>query len=92
MSDNIIKSITIQSCPHCNQDIYVESQTTPPSIESLFTKTQILEAKKDVREQIKELNISDDKKEDVIRWLNNEETIFGPNEVSNIVMSLLKEE
>ena len=89
---NVIKSITTHTCPHCGEDIFVESQMTPPVVNSLFTVTDIEVAKKDCLARVETLAISDDKKEDVIKWLNDPNTVFGPTEVESIILSLLKPE
>ena len=50
--NNLIKSITIHSCPHCKGEIYVESSMIPPSINSVFTKKDVEDAKKDCLHRI----------------------------------------
>ena len=90
--NNMIKSITLQKCPHCGEDVYVESQMIPPSINSLFTIKAVEDAKTDLRDRVQKLSITDDKRDDVIRWLNLPETVFGPGEVENIIESLVNPE
>ena len=79
-------------CPHCKEEIFIESQMTPSSVNSLFTKEDVEVAKRDCLERIETLTLDDEKKEAVIKWLNDETTIFGPNEVESIILSLLKPE
>lgn len=91
MSDtSLIKSITIHSCPHCEKEIFIESQMAPSIVSSLFTKKDIENAKEDCRNQIETLSLDDIKKESVLKWLNDPTTIFGPNEVESIILSLLR--
>ena len=90
--NNIIKSITTHLCPHCKKEIFVESQMVPPSVNSLFTSEDIEAAKKDCLARVETLSIDDEKKVEVAKWLNNPETIFGPGEIENIILSLLKPE
>lgn len=92
MEENIIKSITTLSCPHCKGDVYIESQMTPPVISSMFTEKELADAKLDCLARIETLTISDEKKDQVIKWINNIDTIFSPNEVENIILSLLNPE
>ena len=92
MENNLIKSITAHTCPECGKDIYVESQMTPSSVSSLFTPKDVETAKKDCLERVKTLTIDDEKKEAVVKWINDTSTIFGPNEVESIILSLLKPE
>ena len=89
---NIIKSITTHLCPHCKEEIIVESQMTPPVINSLYTVKDIEEAKKDCLARVETLSIDEEKKTGVRKWLENPETVFGPSEVDSIIESLLKAE
>ena len=90
--NNVIKSITQHSCPKCGEDIFIESQMTPSYVASLFTKDDVLLAKKDCLERVDTLTLDEDKKDAVIKWINDEATIFGPDEVESIILSLLKPE
>ena len=89
---NIIKSITVHTCPHCNGEIFIESQTTPPVVSSLFTAESVAKAKADCLARVETLTIEDEKKASVVKWLNDANTVFGPEEVENIILSLLKPE
>jgi hypothetical protein len=90
--NNLIKSIVILPCPHCKLDIYVESQMTPPVVNSLFSTKDLEEAKKDCLARIETLTLEDNRKQSVIKWINDPATIFGPSEVENIILSLLSPE
>lgn len=92
LENNLIKSITTHTCPHCSQEFFIESQMTPPVVSSLFTAESVQKAKEDCLARIETLAIDDEKKNSVIKWLNDPETIFGPEEVENIILSLLKPE
>lgn len=89
---NVIKSITIHTCPHCSKTLYIESQFTPPVIGTLFTQAQMEDAKRDCVERVNTLSIDEEKKDAVLKWLNDKSTVFGPGEVENIINSLLKVE
>ena len=91
-NSNVIKAITISTCPNCKEEFYIESIMTPSNITSVFTKKDIEEAKKDCLARIETLTISDEKKDAVIKWVNNPDIVFGPSEVENIILSLLKPE
>lgn len=93
MSENsVIKAIVLSTCPHCKEEIYMESVMTPPNIASVFTKKDVEDAKKDCLARIETLTIDQEKKDVVIKWVNNPEIVFGPGEVENIILSLLKPE
>ena len=88
--NNVIKSIVVHVCPHCKGEIFIESQMTPPIVNSVFTTKDIESAKADCLARIESLSIDEEKKTSVIRWLNDPNTIFGPGEVETIILSLLK--
>lgn len=88
--NNIIKSITVHTCPHCSKEFYVESHMIPPTVNSVFTEEAVEIAKQDCRDRVETLTIDEEKKSAVIKWLNDPSTVFGPEEVESIILSLLK--
>lgn len=90
--NNIIKSITTHTCPHCKGEIFIESQITPPVIASLFTSEDIEKAKHDCLARVETLIMDEEKRASVVKWLNDPNTVFGPGEVESIILSLLKPE
>jgi len=87
---NTIKTITPSTCPHCQKDIMVEFVNNSPEVSSIFSVEDVENAKNDVRERISFLAIDESKKTQVLEWLDEPETIFGPSEVDNIINSLLE--
>ena len=94
MSENnqTIKSISLHTCPKCGTEIYVENQITPPIVGNVFTKQQMLEAKEDCKERVKVLSIDEEKKDAVLKWIADPNTVFSGEEVESIINSLLKPE
>lgn len=90
--NNIIKSITTHNCPHCKGEIFIESQMIPPVVSSLFTPADVAVAKKDCMTRVETLAIDDEKKAAIKKWLDDPRTVFGPGEVENIILSLVKPE
>lgn len=90
-TNNTIKSITPHTCPNCGKEIYIETNIVPPFIGSVFTEEDTTKAKQDLLERINTMTLDEAKKEAVIEWINDPSTIFGPEEVEKIVLSLLKE-
>jgi hypothetical protein len=86
--NNLIKSITMHACPHCGDNIYIESEMTPPIVNSLFTEDDVSTAKSMCLERVNRLDINDEKKADVAKWVNNPETIFSATEIESIIASL----
>lgn len=90
MSSNI-KTIIPTNCPHCNQGIFVEFINKSPELSTIFTVEDIHAAKEDARLRISHLGIDPEKKEQVLQWINDENTIFSTSEVDEIISSLLNE-
>ena len=89
-NNDIIKTIIPQSCPHCGQGIIIEFNTPSPQILSVYKVEDIEKAKKDAIDRIELLSIDDSKKEDVIKWIKDPSTVFGPSEVEVLINSILK--
>lgn len=89
--NNIIKTIAPIECPHCKKNIFVEFTNNAPELSSAYGESDVLTAKADVLLKIGESNLADDKKQDLYKWVNDPETIFGPSEVQAIIDSILKQ-
>ena len=90
--NNIIKSITAHVCPKCGEKVFAESQMLPPVVNSLFTESQVEEAKADCLKRIETISIGDERRAGVEAWLKDPNTIFGPSEVDAIILSLVSPE
>jgi hypothetical protein len=64
----------------------------PPMVSSLFTPDMVEKAKKDCLERLQSLTLAEEKREAVTKWLQDPNTVFGPNEVESIILSLVKPE
>ncbi len=89
-NDNIIKSIIPYICPHCTKDFFIELQTIPTMVSGILTQNDIKEAKELVLKKIADLNMSFEETEESIKWVRNEETIFGPADVDGIIDNIRK--
>lgn len=87
-----IKSIIEHPCPSCGQKLFIETQMIPATTSAVFTEAQMLEAKNDCLKRIETLSMEEEKRQQVIKWVNDSATIFGPSEVDGIIESLLKPE
>jgi len=90
--NNLIKSIVESTCPHCSKQIYVESQFQAATVGEIFTSDKLIEAKEGCIERVRGLDIDEEKKESVIKWLRDETTVFAPSEVESIILSLINPE
>jgi len=86
---NTIKTIVPTSCPSCKCDILVEFVNNSPEVSSVFTPADVEAAKEDARTRVGFLSIDESKKSQVLEWINDEATVFGPSEVDSIINSLL---
>lgn len=91
-NNQIIKSIVEHNCPKCGEKLFIETQTIPATTSAVFTMNELMDAKQDCIKRIETLTILEEKKIAVVKWINNPETIFPPNETESIILSLLKPE
>lgn len=89
MSNNVIKSIFPNQCPHCKKDILVAVQTMSPVISEIITEDDVKTAKEQVEKSAKELLTGDELKS-TITWLHDENTLFGLHDVDSIIESFKK--
>lgn len=89
MQPETIKTIIENQCPHCGSPVVIEFGTTAPQVLSVYKKEDIQVAKNDAIERIKLLDIDEEKKELAIKWVTDEETVFGKSEVDAIINNLL---
>ncbi len=82
--NNVIKSLFPQKCPHCQKDLLVETQTIPPVVSSILKLEDVAEAKKQVKNKALEILHGDDLSA-ALEWLDNEDTVFGPDDVQSII-------
>jgi hypothetical protein len=89
-NENTIRGILPQKCPHCGKDILISISQTPATISNLYTKEQIKEAKTEVIQKLAGINIEEKEKESILNWLNDENTVFGPEDSTDILNNILK--
>ena len=81
----VIKIIYPHKCPHCSKDILLSVRMLTPGVDWVLRKEDIEMAKDKVRKAIEESKIDATEKATVLKWVNNEETLFGPEEVQQII-------
>lgn len=87
---NIIKMISPSICPHCNKEILISNKMTAPWVDWVLKKEDIDKAKESVKKIVLESKaISAQEQTSVIEWLDNEDTLFGPEEVEIILQQIL---
>ena len=91
MQDSEIKSLIPMECPHCGKTIVIEFITGTPKLTGGYTPSMIEDAKKKALQGIDALELSEEIKKPVVDWINNNDTIFGPNDVEDIIANLIKQ-
>jgi hypothetical protein len=89
MEEGSIKTIVPTDCPHCKKQLFVEFVMTPTRVTEVFTPEEMKSAKEEVLKKIGDMELEQSRKEDVISWVKDIKTIFGPAEIPLIIKSLL---
>lgn len=88
MQEQDIKSLIPMDCPHCHKPIAVEMITGAPKITGMYTPEMLEKAKTDALEGVRSLGLSEDIVKPTLDWINNQDTIFGPGDVEDIIKSV----
>jgi glutaredoxin-related protein len=81
---NVAKLFANNQCPHCGKEIIVNIQSLPPVLAGVLIKDDIKNAKEYMKRKLGEMNITDSQKEIVIKWIDNEKNIFGPDDIDDV--------
>jgi len=93
METRVIKSITEVMCPFCSEKILVSTRMTAPTIDWALKPKDIEDAKKKFKEELKEIAFkSEDEKKQLLSWVDDERTLFGPPEVSTLLDQIRKDQ
>lgn len=89
----IIKTISDQSiCPHCNKSIVISSRMTVPVIDWVLCQKDIENAKKKLKEELNNVTFkNEERKKEVLNWIELEDTLFSPAEIPIILDQLKKD-
>ena len=88
MEKQDIKSLTPIECPHCNKPIMVEITNSAPTLTGTYTVEMLQSAKKEALAKIAELGLPSEETLSTIEWINNENTIFAPSDVDEIIKNI----
>ena len=84
-----IKIIVPGACPHCGKEIYVSQKMLVPTVDWVLKKEDLMKAKETVREEIEKSGIKKEDRIMALRWLDDEETLFGPDEIQTVLDQIL---
>ena len=91
MKEQDIKVLTPVTCPHCQKTIVVEFTTSAPQLSDIYTPEIIEAAKVEAVKQIELLLVPEEISKPVIDWVQDQNTIFGPNDIPEIIKQLKKQ-
>ena len=87
-----MKIIAPGMCPHCGQEIIISQNMMTPVIGWVLKKEDIEKAKLKVKTEVVASSLPDASKAEMIQWLDNPDTMFGPEEVQPLIKQLLNKE
>lgn len=90
MQESDIKSLTPIECPHCKKPIVIEFTTSAPKLTGTYTPEMLDAAKSEALAKIAEMNLPEEFTKATIDWINSPDTIFGPNDVEEVLKNIQK--
>ncbi len=90
-SNRLIKIITPGMCPHCNKEILFSQKMVTPNIDWVLRPEDCEMAKKKVIDEVLKANIDESEKQLALNWVKSPDTLFGPDDVKNILSQIIKE-
>lgn len=86
----ILKIISPSICPHCSQPIVISQKMASPWVDWVLKPDTITKAKQTVIGMVeKSTTITAAEKISLLAWLNDKDTLFGPDEINNVVGQIL---
>jgi len=85
----VMKIIVPAMCPHCSQEIIVNQSMVTPVIGWVLKREDIIAAKAKVKTAVEKADIPAEEKAGYIKWLDAEQTMFGPVEVDGILNEII---
>ena len=97
MPDNsarMVKVIFTQMCPHCSKTLMVASRFQTPVIDWVLKPEDLEAAKKQLADEIRKSPKfkSEDERKQVLAWVENPETLLGPEEIVPMLQQLIPKE
>jgi len=87
--ENSLKFFLPTTCPHCKKNIVIAGSQKALSIDTVLSDKEIADAKTDLKTKIEGLGLAEAKKKEIIAWVDDENTFFGPDDVTAIVGNIL---
>lgn len=78
-------------CPHCSEKVIVSIRSMQPAIDWALKKESTEEMKARLIASIEELSMEEEKKQQLIASIRDEEFVVGPEDVELILAQIKKE-
>lgn len=89
----IIKVVSEIMCPHCSKKVLASIRMIAPQIDWALKEQDIKNAKLKFKKELEEITFkSETEKEEVLKWIDNETTLFGPAEVPLLIGQIKSEQ
>jgi len=89
----IIKTTIPATCPHCQKQIFISYSMMIPTLVAMSTAEEIKEAKEDVKKRLIDIKFKNEKrKEEILKWLDEENTLIDQSDVEELVKQVLNEQ
>lgn len=87
MNDNV-KALVPLVCPHCKKEVMASFRISTPEMLAAYTPEDLQRAKNDAVMRAEEIMLPVDEKKSFIDWVMSPETVFGPEDVDEIIKNL----
>lgn len=84
MEQSIIKGIVTFNCPHCNEEVLAEMQSTAPTISAVLTEEDVNSAKGEVLAAL-ETKLTAEQFEAASDAIKDKTFLFGPSDVQTVI-------
>ena len=84
-----MKIIAPGMCPHCGKEVIISQNMMTPIIGWILKKEDIEKSKQKVKDEILKSDLPNKKRAEILTWLDNPETMFGPEEVNTLISQLM---
>jgi len=89
----IVKRIEAYTCPHCNKEIFISTQTGVSRVVSVIKKDDIDATKKVIKERLEEIEFINPKdKKDIIKWLDDKSTLLDNSDIESLLKQIAIEQ
>ena len=87
----VMKTISEGICPHCSKKIMVSIKSSLPVNDWILKMEDIQDSKKKLKAEVEKIKFKDDRRKDnVLRFIDDSENMFGPSEIQIMLEQILE--